>query len=175
MPPVSDDRFGFSFDALLRRLTELDVGAEAAVDRVDVLAGRRIDAEHRGPSALARTSAIAFSTVRSAGASVGGSDAVFPGPPSPSCRNGPKRPMRTRIGSSESRIDADVDERVVGALLGLLDRVFEPAMVRVAAVELADEVEPFALAARDLIEVFLHLRGELDVDRDRRSARAAAA
>ena len=37
-------------------------------------------------------------------------------------------------------------------------------MVRVAAIELADEVEPLALAARDLVEVLLHLRGERDVD-----------
>ena len=34
----------------------------------------------------------------------------------------------------------------------------------VAAIELLDEVEPLALAARDLIEVLFHLRGELDVD-----------
>ena len=34
----------------------------------------------------------------------------------------------------------------------------------VAAIELLDEVEPLALAARDLVEVLLHLRGELDVD-----------
>ena len=37
-------------------------------------------------------------------------------------------------------------------------------MMRVAAIELPDEVEPFALAARDLVEVLLHLRGERDVD-----------
>ena len=37
-------------------------------------------------------------------------------------------------------------------------------MVRVAAVELPDEVQPLALAARDLVEVLLHLRRELDVD-----------
>src|SRR6185369_16327471 len=47
---------------------------------------------------------------------------------------------------------------------GLLDRFLKAAMVLVAAVELSDEVEPFPLAARDLIEVFLHLGGELDVD-----------
>src|SRR5207245_882762 len=47
----------------------------------------------------------------------------------------------------------DVDERVLGFLFGLLDRVLEPAMVLVAAVELLDEIDPLALAARDLIEV----------------------
>ena len=34
----------------------------------------------------------------------------------------------------------------------------------IAAIELPDEVEPLALAARDLVEVLLHLRRELDVD-----------
>src|SRR5207247_763313 len=62
------------------------------------------------------------------------------------------------------RVDADVDQRIVGALLGLLDRFLESAVVAIAAIELADEIEPLALAARDLIEIFLHLRGELDVD-----------
>ena len=48
-------------------------------------------------------------------------------------------------------------------------------MVLVAAIELSDEVEPLALAARDLVEVFLHLRGELDVDEIAEVRRAAAA
>src|SRR5262245_31145096 len=37
-------------------------------------------------------------------------------------------------------------------------------MVTVATVELTDEVEPLALAARNLVEVLLHLRRERDVD-----------
>ena len=72
--------------------------------------------------------------------------------------------MRTRIISPESGSAPDIDQRILGALLGLLDRFFEAAVMLVAAVELADEIEPLALAARDLIEVFLHLGGELDVD-----------
>ena len=81
---------GLVLRSLLRRFAQLHVRAEAAVDGVDVHAGvsdRRRAC--RGPSAFARISAIAFSTVRSAGACVGGSDAVLPGPPSPICRNGP--------------------------------------------------------------------------------------
>src|SRR3982074_2589811 len=42
--------------------------------------------------------------------------------------------------------------------------MLEPAVTLVAAVELADEIEPLALAARNLVEVFLHLRGEAEVD-----------
>ena len=34
----------------------------------------------------------------------------------------------------------------------------------VAVVELADEVDPLAFAARDLVEVLFHLRREADVD-----------
>jgi hypothetical protein len=62
------------------------------------------------------------------------------------------------------RIDADVDERIVGVLVRLLHRVLESAVVLVAAKELPDEIEPVALAARDLIEVLFHLRRERDVD-----------
>ena len=48
-------------------------------------------------------------------------------------------------------------------------------MVLVAAVELLDEVEPLALAVGDLVEVLLHLRGELDVHEIAEVRRAAAA
>src|SRR5439155_8137835 len=54
-------------------------------------------------------------------------------------------------------VDADVNQRVVRGGLCLLDRVLESAMMAIAAVELADEVEPLALAARDFVEVLLHL------------------
>ena len=47
---------------------------------------------------LEKTATIGGSTVKSAGATSSGSDAVCPSPPSPRWRNGPNRPMRTRIG-----------------------------------------------------------------------------
>ncbi len=67
-------------------------------------------------------------------------------------------------GFARLRIDADVDEGIVGGLVRLLHRVFQSAMVLVAAKELPDEIEPVALAARNLIEILLHLRRERDVD-----------
>jgi hypothetical protein len=62
------------------------------------------------------------------------------------------------------RILAHVDQRIVGPLFRLLDRILEPAVVFVAAVELTDEIQPFPLAARNLIEVLFHFRRERDVD-----------
>ncbi len=76
----SDARRGLIV-AIFRRLAKLHVGAEAAVHHVDVLAGRRDRRRATsGPCALALSSAIALSSVRSAGARSSGSDAR--GPPS---------------------------------------------------------------------------------------------
>ena len=73
--------------------------------------------------------------------------------------------MRTRIGFARLGVDADVDQRIVGASPRPgLHGFFEAAMMLVAAIELLDEVEPLALAARDLVEVLLHFGRELDVD-----------
>ena len=128
----------------------------------------------RGPSALARINAIAFSTLRSAGGSVGGSDAVLPGPPFPELE---ERSIASDADANRLagiRIFADVDQRIVGALFRLLDRVLKAAMMLIATIELADEVEPLALAAGDLVEVLFHLRGELDVDQVAEMRHAAA-
>ena len=62
------------------------------------------------------------------------------------------------------RIEANVDQRVVSAFLRLPYGDFEAPMMLVAAVELLDEVEPFAFTTRDLIEILFHLGGEFDVN-----------
>src|SRR5262249_43543444 len=152
------------FRSSFRRLAELHVRAEAAVNRVDVHPGPRIDAED------ARTFGLrANQRRRLVDAEIGRRQVRRQRRrlPRPAFALLQERAVAadahadrfTRLG-----IDADVDERIVGALLRLLHGMLEPAVALVAAIELADEVEPFALAARDLVEIFLHLRGEAQVD-----------
>ena len=72
--------------------------------------------------------------------------------------------MRTRIGKPALGIVADIDDRIADFLALVLDQMLEPVVLAVAAVELADEVEPVFFAVGDLVEDLLHLRGEADVD-----------
>src|SRR6185369_16965090 len=65
---------------------------------------------------------------------------------------------------SRIRILADVDQWIVGAFFSLFCGIFKTSMMPIAAIKLADEVEPFAFAARNLVEVLLHLRGERHID-----------
>ena len=95
---------------LVRRLAELHVGAEPAVQHVHVLAGLRD--RRRGRAALPPwrfSSSSAASTVRSAGGKSSGMRRGVPGPPSPRCTNGPYRPMRTRTGAPGLGIVAELD------------------------------------------------------------------
>ena len=94
-----------------------------------------------------------------------GSDAVRPGPPSPTCTNGPNRPMRMRTGSPRlgiGRRDRAPDSRP--SPRPSRPRPSRPRCFSVAVVELAEELDRLALAARDLVEVLLHLRGEVGLD-----------
>ena len=83
------------------------------------------------------------------------------------------------------RIAAELDDRVLDRLALVFDQVLEAGvfLLLVAAIELGKELQPVALAVRDLIEDLFHFGGEADVhvigeviaqqarDRERREAR----
>src|SRR6185295_10565926 len=69
-------------------------------------------------------------------------------------------------GLAAVRILAEIEYGIVGVLRALLDRAEQAAVLLflVAVIELAQELDRLALAARDLVEVFFHLGGEVGFD-----------
>ena len=118
---AADERrtFRLLLDAFLGSFAELHVGAEAAVNGVDIQTGGRIDAEKRGPSAFARMRAIAFSTLRSAGASVRRQRCGFPGATFTQLQERAEASDANANRLARLRVGADVDERIVGFVFRL--------------------------------------------------------
>ena len=56
-----------------------------------------------------------------------------------------------------------MDDGIADLLPLVLDEILEPVMLAVAAIELADEIQPVLLAVGDLVEDLLHFGGESDV------------
>ena len=149
--------------ALLRHLAQLHVRTVAAGQQVDLLGRRRVDAERARPFGLGveevdrlvdgevgrrdvvgqrRGVAVAAFAARQERAEAADADA--------------DRQVRLRVG-------ADVDGGIRDLIVGL-GPLLEAGAAGRAAIELADEVERRPLAAGDLVEVLLHLRGEPEVD-----------
>src|SRR5688572_10547355 len=153
---------------LLRRrlwcFAELNVCAIASVHHVDVLTGGRIDAKRARPLGLG-----AHQLHRLLDAQVRRRNVVRQ-------RRGPSRSAladlheRTETPDAHAdgflalRIDAEIEQRVVGLLRALLRRRQQPAVLLRAEIELPQELDPFALTARDLVEVLFHFGGEVCFD-----------
>ena len=148
---------------LVRRVPELDVRAEAPGHQVHRLARHRVDAE------AARAFGLGLQQFdRALHGQIGRRDVV--GQRGRVARAA-LAALQERTEASDAdanrlsrlRIDADLDRRVVD-VAGPVDDLLEAHVLAVAAVEALDELEPALLAVGDLVEHFLHLRGEARID-----------
>ena len=168
MPACSDARFGFSAFCPLPlasgSLTQLHVRAISPVHHVDVLAGRRIDAKR---SRTFRLRAHQFERLvdrQIRRRHVLGQRRRAPGPTFGNLHE------RTEASDANANqfpalgIGAEIEHRVVGLLGAVLDGGQQTTMLAIAVVELSQERDRFALAARDLVEIVFHLRGEVAFD-----------
>src|SRR5258707_2279334 len=144
--------FGLFLAGFLWIRTELYVGTKPAMNDIDVLSRRRMDAKRLrsfrfGANQRHRLAngEIGWCEGWRQGCGIAGS----------TLSQLEKRPIAPDANANRQPgigILTHVDQRIVRALFSLLCGVFKAAMMPIAAIELSDEVQPFAFAAVDLSE-----------------------